>query len=107
MRTRFEPQRPMIRSRLAMFALAATALLLTGSTAAQAQAISGKVTDAETGAPLAGARISASNGAQSAIARADGTYRLPISAGSQAIRVSFIGYTPVRDTVVITAAGAT
>jgi iron complex outermembrane receptor protein len=108
MSTRLEPQTSMTRSRLVLFTLAVmAALLATSSTTARAQAISGKVTDAETGAPLAGARISANNGVRSAIARGDGTYRLPVSAGSQAIRVSFIGYTPVRDTVVVTGAGIT
>jgi Outer membrane receptor proteins, mostly Fe transport len=108
MRTRFERQTVMIRSRLIVLTAAAiAALLLTGSTAAQAQAISGKVTDAQTGEALPGARISVANGAQAAIARSDGTYHLPVSAGTQIVRVSFIGYTPVRDTVIVGATGAT
>lgn len=108
MRTRFDPQTRMTRSRFTVFTSAAVAaLLLAGSTTARAQAISGKITDSETGEPLAGARVSANNGVQSAVARSDGTYRLPVAAGSQALRVSFIGYTPVRDTVVVTAGGVT
>src|SRR5512140_2267586 len=108
MRTRLEPQTSMICSRFIVFALAATtALLSIGSTAALAQSISGKVTDAETGDPLAGARVSADNGLHSAVSRSDGTYRLPVSVGTHAIRVSYIGYTPVRDTVAVTVAGVT
>jgi Outer membrane receptor for ferrienterochelin and colicins len=108
MRTRLEPQTSIIRSRFIVFALAATtALLFGGSTSARAQGLSGRVTDTETGDPLAGARVSADNGLYSAVSRSDGTYRLPVSAGRHAIRVSFIGYTPVRDTVAVTAAGVT
>jgi iron complex outermembrane receptor protein len=67
----------------------------------------GKVTDAATGEPLLGARISIGGGAQGAIVRADGTYRLPVSAGTHVILVSLIGYAPIRDTVVVTATGET
>lgn len=97
----------MTRSRLVVLSLAAAAALLFGAASAQAQAISGKITDAETGEPLSGARVSANNGAQTVVARSDGTFRLPVSVGSHAVRVSFIGYTPIRDTVVVTAAGVT
>ncbi|HMA19616.1 MAG TPA: TonB-dependent receptor, partial [Gemmatimonadaceae bacterium] len=74
---------------------------------AGAQAISGKITDAESGQPLAGARVSVGTGVQGAIARTDGTYRLPVSAGTYIVRVSLLGYTPLRDTVVVSGAGAT
>jgi iron complex outermembrane receptor protein len=108
MRMRFELQTPMIRSRLVLLTSATVAaLLLTGSAPAHAQTISGKITDSETGVPLPGARVSVNNGIQSAVARSDGTYRLPVTAGTQTVRVSFIGYTPVRDTVIVTAAGLT
>ncbi|MEO8192792.1 MAG: TonB-dependent receptor [Gemmatimonadales bacterium] len=85
-------------------AASAAIVLLTG--AAGAQSISGKVSDAESGQPLAGARVSVGSGAQGAIVRADGTYRLPVSVGTQIIRVAAIGYTPVRDTVIVGAGGA-
>lgn len=75
--------------------------------AAGAQAVSGKITDAASGQPLPGARVSVGTGVQGAISRADGTYRLPVSAGTYVVRVALIGYTPVRDTVVVGAAGAT
>ena len=74
---------------------------------ADAQSISGKVTDAETGQPVAGARVSIGNGAQGAIVRADGTYRLPVSVGTHVVRVAYIGYAPIRDTVAVSAAGET
>ncbi len=107
MRMRFGSHTWMVRSRLAFLTSSAiAALLLTGAATAGAQTISGKVTDAETGSPLPGARISANNGLQSTIVRSDGTYRLSVPAGTHAVRVSFIGYTPVRDTVLVTAAGA-
>ena len=99
------PQLAGSRSILAIWATVFA--LLAGSASADAQSISGKITDSETGEPLGGARVSVSGGAQAAVARSDGTYRLPVAAGTQVLRVSFIGYTPVRDTVVVTAGGAT
>jgi iron complex outermembrane receptor protein len=81
--------------------------MISAPAAANAQSISGKVTDAESGQPLPGARVSVGTGIQGAIVRADGTYRLPVSAGTHVVRVSAIGYTPIRDTVVVSGAGAT
>jgi iron complex outermembrane receptor protein len=91
---------------LRQLAAAGSGLLLFAGIAG-AQAITGKITDAESGQPLAGARVSVGTGVQGAIARTDGTYRLPVSAGTYIVRVSLLGYTPVRDTVVVGAAGAT
>jgi iron complex outermembrane receptor protein len=88
------------------FAGAAFAIVLSAASAS-AQSISGKVTDAATGQPLAGARVSVGGGAQGAIARSDGTYRLPVGAGTYIVRVALLGYTPVQDTVVVSATGAT
>ena len=85
----------------------AGAAVLVCSSAASAQGISGKITDSESGLPLAGARVSVGSGAQGAIARADGTYRLPVSVGTHHVRVSFIGYSPLRDSVIVGAEGAT
>ncbi|HEX2722496.1 MAG TPA: TonB-dependent receptor [Gemmatimonadaceae bacterium] len=82
------------------------AALMLFSSVSAAQVISGKITDAESGQPLSGARVSTGTGAQGAIARADGTYRLPASAGTHVIRVSYIGYSPIIDTVVVTGEGA-
>src|SRR5215212_5805399 len=77
------------------------------STTASAQSIAGRVTDAQTGQPVVGARVSVGSGAQGAIARSDGTYRLPVAAGTYVIRVSSIGYTPISDTVIVSGSGAT
>ena len=108
MHKRFGSLRRMIRSKsIAMTSLSIIAFLLTGAVTAGAQSITGKITDAETGSPLPGARVSVTNGGQAAVARSDGTYRLPVAAGPQVVRVSFIGYTPLRDTVVVGAEGAT
>src|SRR5713101_7386652 len=91
-------------SRAAVF-FAAT--LLTAASSAGAQSISGRVTDASTGQPLNGARVALSRTLQGTVARADGSYHLPVSAGSQIIRVSYIGYSPIVDTVVVGGEGAT
>ena len=108
MHKRFGSLRRMISSKsIAMTSLSIIAFLLTGAVTAGAQSITGKITDAETGSPLPGARVSVTNGAQAAVARSDGTYRLPVAAGTQVVRVSLIGYSPLRDTIVVGAAGAT
>ena len=83
------------------------AVLLTPAATARAQSISGRITDAATGQPLNGARVALSGTLQGTIARADGSYNLPVAAGTQVIRVSYIGYTPVVDTVIVGGQGAT
>ncbi|MFN2602292.1 MAG: TonB-dependent receptor domain-containing protein [Gemmatimonadaceae bacterium] len=82
------------------------ATLLTAAASAGAQSISGRVTDAATGQPLSGARVALSGTLQGVIARADGSYHLPVTAGTQIIRVSSIGYSPVVDTIVVGGEGA-
>lgn len=94
--------KPLIRTSLLLGAMA-----VLGAATAKAQTLTGKITDAESGVALPGARISVNGGVQAAIARSDGTYRLPVAAGTQAVRVSFIGYALVRDTVIVGADGAT
>ncbi|MBK5293914.1 MAG: carboxypeptidase-like regulatory domain-containing protein, partial [Acidobacteriia bacterium] len=79
------------------------ALVVASASSAGAQAISGRVTDAATGEPLAGARVSVVGTLQGTAVRSDGSYRLPVSSGTQIVRVSYIGYSPVVDTVVVTA----
>jgi len=91
------------RSSLILAALATVSL----SSAASAQSLAGKVTDAQNSQPLAGARVSIGGGAQGAIVRSDGTYRLPVAAGTYIIRVSALGYTPITDTVIVGGSGAT
>ena len=68
--------------------------------AAQAtSSVSGRVTDSQTGTPVAGARVSLPGTLIGTISRSDGTYRLPVTAGRHAILVSYLGYSPRRDTV--------
>lgn len=92
------------RSSFMLTAVVATAFC---SSAALAQSIAGKVTDAQSGQPIAGARVSLGSGAQGAISRADGTYRLPVAAGTYVIRVASLGYSPISDTVIVSGSGAT
>src|SRR5260221_14786862 len=83
------------------------ATVLTAATSAGAQSISGRITDASTGQPLNGARVALTGTLQGVIARADGSYHLPVATGTQIVRVSYIGYSPVVDTVVVGGEGAT
>jgi iron complex outermembrane recepter protein len=84
-----------------------SAAFVTAAAAAGAQSISGTVSDAGSNVPIVGARVSILRGAQGVVTRADGTYRLPVSAGTQIVRVSSIGYVPQVDTVVVTGLGMT
>lgn len=87
--------------------LVAAIALTTCATTAAAQSISGKITDSGSGQPLSSVRVSVGTGVQGALSRADGTYRLPVSAGTHVVRVLSIGYTPIIDTVIVGASGAT
>jgi iron complex outermembrane receptor protein len=62
-------------------------------------AIAGKVTDRQNGQPLAGAHISIMGTTQGTVSHSDGTYRLPVPAGRHVILVSYVGYSPQRDTL--------
>lgn len=74
---------------------------------ANAQAILGKVTDATSQQALSGVRIHLVGTTFGTQTRLDGTYRLPVSAGTHVLRVSYIGYVPKVDTVIVGASGAT
>lgn len=89
------------------FSLSAFAVLPFVAGALSAQTISGKITDQVSTDPITGARVSLVGTSQGVLTRADGTYRLPVTAGTQIVRVSSIGYTPIVDTVVVTGVGAT
>ena len=88
-------------------ALVLPAAFVTMVASAGAQSLSGRVTDAATGQPLNGARVSLVGTLQGTVARADGSYRLPVSPGTQIVRVGYIGYAPIVDTVIVGGAGAT
>ena len=85
-------------------ALVVAAFLVTAASAG-AQSISGRVTDAATNQPLS-ARIGIMGAAQAAVAHSDGSFQLPVTAGTHIVRVSYIGYAPIIDTVVVGAQGA-
>lgn len=81
-------------------------LALPGVARAQATGtVTGKVTDQQTGEPLAGARISLVANLTATVTRSDGSYRLTLTAGSHEIRVNAIGFTTGRATVAVTAGG--
>jgi iron complex outermembrane receptor protein len=61
--------------------------------------ITGKVSDAGTGEPIGGARVFVPGTVVSANTRHDGTYRLQLAPGTHEIRVTYIGYAIVRDTI--------
>src|SRR6476659_4950112 len=85
-------------------ALVVAAAFVTAASAG-AQSISGRVTDAATNQPLS-ARIGIIGAAQAAVAHSDGSFQLPVTAGTHIVRVSNIGYAPIIDTVVVGAQGA-
>ncbi|MBA3657584.1 MAG: TonB-dependent receptor, partial [Gemmatimonadaceae bacterium] len=74
---------------------------------AGAQAITGKVSDAAGLAPLSGVRIHVVGTTTGTQSRNDGTYRIPVIPGTYVLRVSYIGYVPRTDTVVVGTGGAT
>ena len=96
-------QRPRSLNYTSLFLAAA---VLTAASSASAQSISGRVTDAATNEPLP-ARVGILGAAQGAVARSDGSFHLPVTAGTHVVRVSYIGFAPVIDTVVVGAQGAT
>ncbi|MDT0632809.1 SusC/RagA family TonB-linked outer membrane protein [Rubrivirga sp. S365] len=59
---------------------------------AQERAVTGTVTDAETGAPLAGVNVVAGTPPVGTSTDADGGYRLDVPAGADSLVFSFIGY---------------
>ena len=83
----------------------AAALLIPASTI-RAQAtgtVTGRITDAETGAPVSAATVRAVGMQSAATTRADGTYRLVLPAGSYDLRATFIGYAAGQQTVAVPA----
>ena len=85
----------------------ALALALAASAAhGQTGAVAGRVTDAETGEPLAGASVAVS-AQRGAAADADGQFRIDgLAAGPYQVRAQRLGYAPL-DTAVVVRAGET
>ena len=92
------------RRRLAAAALLLAALLPAGL-AAQTGTVAGRVTEAATGAPIAGASVRAA-GRPAVSTGADGAYRLQLPAGSYELVVARVGYVTAREPVTV-ADGAT
>ena len=65
----------------------------------QDASLTGKVSDAESMEPVSGARVFVPGTVMSATTRLDGSYRLRLSPGTHEIRVTYIGYGMVRDTI--------
>ena len=88
-------------------ALTALALLFAVAMPATAQivgTVTGRVTDASSGAPVADAQVRVIGSTTGVMTRADGTYRLVLAPGSYQMRVSRIGYAAARDSVRLDAA---
>ncbi|WP_179299739.1 TonB-dependent receptor [Rubrivirga marina] len=77
-----------------------TALLAVSVPAAAGQVVRGRVTDTDTGAPVVGAAIRASE--RGSAAGADGAFLLTLpEAGEAALRITAVGYQPVEQTVAV------
>src|SRR5687767_14981036 len=94
------------RSTRPQWRLVAAGMALTPAlVAAQATTgtVTGRVTEVESGAPVAAATIAVAGTPFGALARADGTYRLTLRPGTYELRARLIGYSVARDTVVVRA----
>jgi iron complex outermembrane receptor protein len=68
--------------------------------------VSGKVTAADAGTPLAGVTVFVTGAQTGALTRSDGTYRITLRPGKYELRVRYIGWTGIHDSVTV-AAGQT
>jgi len=92
------------RSTLLLHAVAIALALLLPTHAIVAQptgTVTGRITEAESGVPVAGATVRAVGTQATATTRADGSYRLALPAGSYELRATFIGYAAGVETVVV------
>ena len=100
-----------VKLRTCLLAVFALAILAARPAWAQTGTITGRVTDATTGAPLAGAQVEAlANGrvAASALTDESGQFRLAnLEAGTYSLAVSMVGYAPQRIDGVRVVAGGT
>jgi iron complex outermembrane recepter protein len=86
-------------------ALCALSLSVAGLAMAQTATLSGRIVDARSGEPLAGANVHAVGTSYGTVADADGRYRLRLPAGRYTLQVTYIGYAAARAEVT-TVAGA-
>src|SRR6266550_993224 len=104
---RIRASHPITQVLIAVSVLASAILCSPRNLTAQATAnLTGRITDRQSGQPLAGAHISVPGTGQGTVSRSDGTYRLSLPAGRHPIFVNYLGYAPRRDTVTV-AAGET
>ncbi len=82
-----------------IFVSLVTVLLFAGQVLAAA--LAGKVVDAQTGKPLAGANIYLEGTARGASTDADGMYYFEVSPGTYTVVCTFVGYVEVKKTVTI------
>src|SRR5690606_40604090 len=68
-------------------------MLLIGSTYAQNRQVSGKVTSASNGSPIAGVSVKVSGTSSSTQTAADGTYNIQVPDNNGTLSFSYIGYT--------------
>jgi iron complex outermembrane receptor protein len=88
-------------------AIAVALLASAGATWAQATgAVTGRITDAETGAPISAATVRVVGTQSATTTRPDGSYRLVLPAGSYDLRATFIGYAAGQETVIVPVASA-
>jgi iron complex outermembrane recepter protein len=81
-------------------------LAMFGSSPLEAQvrgSVGGRVTNAQTGAPIAGVTVQAIGTRQGTISRGDGSYRLELPVGTHEIRAGSVGYGVVSVSVTVQA----
>ena len=64
--------------------------------------VAGKVTAADAGTPLAGVTVFVTGAQTGALTRNDGTYRITLRPGTYELRVRYIGWAGVHDSVTVT-----
>ena len=85
------------------FRLLAPLLIATALPAQQTGTLTGRVTEAANGTPLAGVQVRLVGTVQGAVTREDGTYRIQVPPGSYTVRAIRIGYATSTDSVIIDA----
>ena len=90
-----------------LFSVALAISVPVGAASAQQGTINGRVTDAETGEPLAGASVEALGQGSPQGSNEEGRFTLTVAAGSHSVVVKLIGYETTRIDDVSVAAGAT
>jgi TonB-linked SusC/RagA family outer membrane protein len=93
-------------SRIRWFLLSLLALALPSAALAQAGTVTGSVTEASNGRPLANVTVQVANTQIRALTNAEGEYRLTgVPAGSRLVNANRIGFSPSSRTIAVTAGG--